>query len=513
MDCYIYVQKPWMDSKSSSFCKETGFQCSVGLFIKYGKKKAIFLDGRYTTAAKRLLTDVENLPYSKTCVNKWIVDNIPNRVKIFYDWSKFTIDEINWLFGKLPNLHGKDFQFEDEKVAHLSRLCQLPYSLTGKNYEEKFNQIRQVFSCGDALFLGSSSSIAWLCNVRDVNLFPSLMPKIFAIIKESGECVLYSDEEIDYSAINFSVKNINSLSEDLLRCQRIVLDPCDIPSKYLPFCQKHHFMNDPCAELKIVKTDEEIANLRQIHTIDSIAMTNFLANLEAGKYELEETNLVKELIKEKQKSNLYLCESFSTISAGDERSAEIHYNTGEAKKVSIFYLIDAGSQYMGGTTDVTRTICLGEPTNEQKEMYTRVLMGHIDVFLSDPLITPLELDKIARKYLNEVGKNYEHGTGHGIGYMSDVHERFVGISKSSDLKKFQKGMVLSNEPGYYEPGKYGIRIENAMCVSEDKNGKLFFESLTKVLYCQKLICLDMLTNTQKEWLDRYHEECKDLNLI
>ena len=120
------------------------------------------------------------------------------------------------------------------------------------------------------------------------------------------------------------------------------------------------------------------------------------------------------------------------------------------------------------------------------------------------------MDKIARKYLNELGKNYEHGTGHGIGYMSDVHERFVGISKSSDLKKFQKGMVLSNEPGYYEPGKYGIRIENAMCVSEDKNGKLFFESLTKVPYCQKLICLDMLTDRQKEWLEKYHEECKKL---
>jgi len=508
MDCYIYVQKPWMDSKSSSFCRKTGFQCSVGLFVEYGNKKAIFLDGRYTTAAKRLLTDIEILPYNVDTVKGWLRQNVAKKDKIYYDWKYFSVKESQVLFDCVNNVVGKDFQFESKNREKKAKFTPLSDCLTGAAYGQKFTQISNIFTGSDALFLCNSSSIAWLCNIRDLNYFPSLMPKIFALVKDNGECILYSDEEVDDSAIEFKVKSVECLPDDLKKCQKIALDPYETPARYLSFCYRHVFMNDPCAECKIIKTDKEIANLRQIRLTDSVAVTRFLSNLEGGKYELEETKLAKELVKEKQKSDLYLCESFSTISAGDERSAEIHYNPEGQGIVSNFYLIDAGSQYIGGTTDVTRTICLGEPTNEQKEMYTRVLMGHIDVFLSDPATLPAELDKIARKYLNEVGKDYEHGTGHGIGYMSDVHERFVGISKNPELKSFQKGMVLSNEPGYYKPGEYGIRIENAMCVSEGKNGKLYFESLTKVPYCQKLIIEDMLSDRQKEWLDKYMEECR-----
>ena len=228
------------------------------------------------------------------------------------------------------------------------------------------------------------------------------------------------------------------------------------------------------------------------------------------KNNITEIDGAKKLYNFRKKNKLFFSPSFETISGFGYNGSIIHYNpskrTNKLIKRNNIFLIDSGAQYIDGTTDITRTISIGKPRIEQMKMYTRVLKGNIALTntMFDEKTTGKKLDRIARKYLLDIKKDYEHGTGHGVGSFLSVHEWPPSISKSSNTS-FVNGMIVSNEPGYYKKKDYGIRIENLLLVIKKKN-KLLFDVLTLAPIDLKLIIKDMLTIKEKEWLNNYHKK-------
>jgi len=266
---------------------------------------------------------------------------------------------------------------------------------------------------------------------------------------------------------------------------------------------------DPTYLLKAIKNNTEINNMIKAHIIDGVALTKFIYWIKkVNKKKITEVDAQIKLEKFRKKNNNYLYPSFETIAGSGENGAIIHYrakkeNCRTIRKNDIF-LCDSGGQYKYGTTDVTRTICFTKPKPSIKNIYTKVLKGHIAVANTDLKLhnTGKKIDERARKYLNESKLDYAHGTGHGVGFFLNVHEGPQSISKLNTVK-IQEGMILSNEPGYYKKGSYGIRIENLVFVKKIKK-KIFFENLTLAPIEKDLINYNLLTKFEKNYLFKYH---------
>ncbi|WP_435095950.1 M24 family metallopeptidase [Candidatus Pelagibacter bacterium nBUS_27] len=266
---------------------------------------------------------------------------------------------------------------------------------------------------------------------------------------------------------------------------------------------------DPTYLLKAIKNNTEISNMIKSHVIDGVALTKFIYWIKKiNKKKITEVDAQIKLEKFRKRSNNYLYPSFETIAGSGENGAIVHYR---AKKESCrtirkndIFLCDSGGQYKYGTTDVTRTICFKKPKSNIRNIYTKVLKGHIAVAKTDLRIdnTGIKIDRRARKYLKESKLDYAHGTGHGVGFFLNVHEGPQSISKLNKVK-IQEGMILSNEPGYYKKGSYGIRIENLVYVKKNKK-KMFFENLTLAPIDKELINYNLLTKLEKNYLFKYH---------
>ena len=266
--------------------------------------------------------------------------------------------------------------------------------------------------------------------------------------------------------------------------------------------------SDPIYHLKSIKNQTEIKNTINSHILDGVAVTKFLYWFKNNKKKLTEILIEKKLEKFRKKSKAYLYPSFETIAGSGPNGSIIHYRSNretnrEIKKNDIL-LLDSGGQYKWGTTDITRTMCNGYVSKEIKNNFTRVLKGHIAVFNCNinKNYCGHFIDKLARKYLKIAGLNYSHGTGHGVGFFLNVHEGPQGISKNNRVV-LQKGMILSNEPGYYSENKYGIRIENLIYIDQSKNN-LFFKNLTFAPIDIDMINFKMLTTNEKNYLFQYH---------
>lgn len=490
----------------SKFQKVTGLHFSSGLCIITQGKKAVFADGRYILAARRLLNkkEFEIYPYTKVDIKKFIRRSIPTGGTIAFDQNEYTISEIEQLNLGEYKLVGVDV---DERPLDI---CTKGYSLSpdmsGKSYSEKFAGIAYIFEFGDALLLNDALSVSWLFNIRGNDDEDSLAIMARAIVMKDGTANIYTEHtcEIDNLPDKVHVKSISELDNDIKKIIRLITDKNETPYRMLQY-KNMVYKTNPCLILKSIKNKTEIANFRKIHAYDGVAITKFLYKLYHTKTLYTEISAADELRSLRKENGSYICDSFDYISAADEHSAEVHYRVDENSNRIIrnMYLMDSGAQYFGGTTDVTRTVCLSVPTEHQKEMYTRVLMGHIDLFLSAATDNVL-LDAIARKYITDIGENYPHSTGHGVGYMSHVHEGPIHISGRKCSTKFHEGMVISNEPGYYKAGEYGIRIENMMEVIS-VNERLEFRTLTLVPYSKELIIYDMLNEAQKSWLKDYNQ--------
>jgi Xaa-Pro aminopeptidase len=516
----------------------TGFTGSAGLAVITKDKAAFFTDGRYTLQAKEEVSSgFEILNMADVSPVKWVSKNCSSGT-LGYDPKLVTIQTKKQLQNGLPNAvalaalqqNPVDVIWEDRPKAPASPIVHQPMECAGWSVEEKYVRIAsQVKQEGaDALLITASDSLCWLLNMRANDIPHTPFARCYGLLLAEGGIQLFVDHKrIESAAIAHWGKWVTVLAVDSLQNTlqelgskgfTISLDPSQV-SGWLEDCcnaAKLKILNkpDPCQLIKAIKNPVEIEGTKRAHRIDGLALTKFLAYLQEHATGMDELAVCEVLEQFRKESKDYIEPSFPTISGSGPNGAIVHYRVSEKTNRRLdqnnLLLVDSGGQYRFGTTDVTRTVAIGTPSQEMKENFTRVLKGHIALATA---IFPegtngMQLDALARQYLWQAGLDYDHGTGHGVGSYLSVHEGPQRISKRGSDIALQAGMILSNEPGYYKNGEYGIRIENLIVVVEKfiRDGKRYFgfETLTLAPIDSCVIAPELLTDTEKLWLLYYH---------
>jgi Xaa-Pro aminopeptidase len=370
--------------------------------------------------------------------------------------------------------------------------------------------------------LTMGDSIAWLLNIRGGDVDGTPIPFSYGVIHTQGDMDLFIEPQkvsLDVSSFlgpNVTVHPLDHIIPFLRKFDQVGFDPKTTPEAIVEALNKGIEANDPCLLPRACKNTTEQEGARQCHVVDGVALTKFLYFLYHHHYEdgFDEAQAVIKLRSLRAIGKHYQGDSFETISATGPHSAWCHYHTKEHTNTSVkkgdLYLVDSGGQYLNGTTDVTRTIVIGgHGTPEQKDHYTRVLKGYIalDTIKFPKGTSGVHLDVLVRQYLWEVGLNFPHATGHGVGSYLSVHEGPQCITPRLVEAPLMPGMILSNEPGVYREGHYGIRLENLVLVREcpDLPGFLEFENLTWAPFDMNLIDMGMLSLKEKQWLKDYHK--------
>ena len=374
----------------------------------------------------------------------------------------------------------------------------------------------------DFLFVSAPENVAWLLNIRGFDSSFSPTTNARMLLNKSGRLDLFTDMRKLSNIKNMLKKNIFLHGENRLEkfvskiSDKVILldnQSCSVyHKKILEKKNKTTERIDPIYFLKAIKNKTEIKNMKKIHLIDGVALTKFILWLKKNFYRktITEISAQEKLESFRKKNILYKYPSFSTISGSGPNSAIIHYKasvkTNRKLKRGEVYLVDSGGQYLFGTTDVTRTLSLDNKSDFIKNIFTRVLKGHIAVSNSKIYknTTGAKIDKNARKFLKEIKLDYPHGTGHGVGYFSNVHEGPHSISKNSKVF-LRNGMVLSNEPGYYKENSFGIRIENLIYINKNK-----FQELTVAPIEKSLININLMNSNELKWLNKYHAKVKKM---
>lgn len=519
----------------------TGFTGSVGKTIIYKDKAALFVDGRYTTQAKRQ-TDSSIFDHYDLFAEppvEWIKNFANSGDKIGFDpWqithAKYvglqkTCDEKSiHLTPITPNI--VDLLWKDRPEIDFVPVSIYPLNYAGVDFKDKINMICETLKekNAEASFVTTQDSIAWLLNLRGKDASTEPVFRSYLLIKADGQVILFIDEnkispEVrEYLGDNVTLCDIKQLQKGLTdNCQEIksvYLDP-NFTSQFIwDFFEKNNCRIIQGLEVtalpKARKNPTEIASTRAAHIRDGAALTEFLHWLETtGRFKtITESDASDKLLEFRQKREDFKGISFPAISSTEDNSAVLHYNpaTGDNKTLpeDCWYLIDSGGQYIDGTTDITRVVCYRDPTSEQKRHYTLVLKGMIALSkVKFPKGTrSYNLDPLARQFLWQDGLNYPHGTGHGVGVYMCVHEGPMNVRPSTTLA-FEPGMIVSNEPGVYFEGQYGIRLENLIVVQEsDTEGYLEFETLSFAPFYKKLIDDSILTDCERNWLNNYHKQ-------
>ncbi|MDR1983165.1 MAG: M24 family metallopeptidase [Holosporaceae bacterium] len=507
VDAILYKknsERPGLSDESQDiFQLMAGIESSDGAVIISRKKSAIFVDGRYTLAAKQQanLDKFEILNLRNDEIIKWAKENLPRNSQIALDYRYYTHDEIaiftnNW----------KNFKFVN---IDLERTLKIPpqqfdfeiYRLN--NSGGKLLWVMEVIEKNNlnAYLLCDPCSIAWLLDIRDLNRKYTPVVACNLLVTKDSRKFLYLDNR--YRFCN-QFKFENDLKKDLLKYSRIGIDRSQ--TSYHIKHRNFVDLKNPCILPKSLKSKVEIDHMKLACIEDSVAIINFLYWFHNNTEKITELTVVEKILYFRKQREGFVGESFKTIAAADEHSAMVHYypNVNSNKTIDNILLIDSGGQYKHGTTDITRTLSRFDPTEEQKFFYTLVLKGHIALATAKfPSGTKgAQLDSLARRFLWQHSKDYSHSTGHGIGYMSHVHEGPIAISKSNNVP-LQSGMILSNEPGYYQENSFGIRLENMMLVAE-KSGSMFFEVISLIPFDSKFIDKNLLTEEDMYWLQRYN---------
>ena len=415
-----------------------------------------------------------------------------------------------------------------------NKIFEISNQINGEPASSKFNRLKKIIKKNNCDFyiLFNPAGLSWLLNIRGTDLKYSPVIRSFCVISKTGEVFIFTKNHMlkKYFTKNKQIK-INKLDDfpnflSNLKNEKFLIDPNVLPLKIYNTLKEndlsHQLINCPIDKFKAIKNPYELSGFKNAHLKDGLAILKFLfwfeKNVNSNK--LTEICLSQKLFDIRSLDKTFICESFATISAFEENGAIIHYkaNTSSNKKIdkSSLYLIDTGAHYLDGTTDTTRTLLVGEAKPEMLDDYTLVLKGHIAIStVSFPKGTRgRELDTLARVELWSKGKDYVHGTGHGVGHVLGVHEGPISISKASECI-VELGMVISNEPGYYKKGEYGIRIENLEFVRENDNKNfLCFENLTRVPLELNLINKRMLSSFEINWINNYHMKVyKDLSKL
>jgi Xaa-Pro aminopeptidase len=500
----------------------SNFSGSAGLAIILKNKNYLFTDGRYT-----IQSEMESGKYFKIVNYEKVINcNLFKNLKLGLDPKLFTHQQINNYFLKNNKIKFLSNNLIDEikkqKVFKSTPFFSLKDEIVGENFKSKINKIVNYLkkNKADNLFVTAPENVAWILNIRGKDGPNSPVPNSRLIINKSNKIFLITELYKTKKLIKEKIINKNQL-----------VATSDLPKKILALSGKNFIIDnkscsvfyeniikskfkiikreDPTYLLKAIKNNIEIDNTISSHVIDGVALTKFIYWIKkVNKKKITEVDAQIKLEKFRKKNNKYLYPSFETIAGAGENGAIVHYR---AKKDSCrtirkndIFLCDSGGQYKYGTTDVTRTICFTKQKPSIKNIFTKVLKGHIAVANTDLKSddTGIKIDRRARKYLKESKLDYAHGTGHGVGFFLNVHEGPQSISKLNKIK-IQEGMILSNEPGYYKKGSYGIRIENLVFVKKVKK-KIYFENLTLAPIEKDLINFNLLTKLEQNYLFKYH---------
>jgi Xaa-Pro aminopeptidase len=502
----------------------SNFSGSAGLAVILKDKNYLFTDGRYT-----IQSEMESGKYFKIISYEKIINcNLFKNLKLGLDPKLFTYQQIKKFFLKHNKVKFLSNNLIDEiktqKNSSNFPFFSLKDEIVGENSKSKINKIVDHLKKNktDNLFVTAPENVAWILNIRGGDGPNSPIPNSRLIINKSKKIFLITEpykakKLIKEKKINKNqIVGTNELPKRILGLsgKNFIIDnkSCSvfyeniIKSKFKITKRK-----DPTYLLKAIKNKNEIDNMISSHVIDGVALTKFIYWIKkVNKKKITEVDAQIKLEKFRKKNNKYLYPSFETIAGAGGNGAIVHYRAKKSSCRTIrkndIFLCDSGGQYKYGTTDVTRTICFTKPKPSIKNIFTKVLKGHIAVANTDLKLdnTGIKIDRRARKYLNESKLDYAHGTGHGVGFFLNVHEGPQSISKLNKVK-IQEGMILSNEPGYYKKSSYGIRIENLVFVKKTKK-KIGFENLTLAPIEKDLINYNLLTKSEKDYLFKYHLE-------
>ncbi len=496
----------FVDPKDNVLQKISKFTGSLGYGLIYQNKQYLYVDGRYTEQAR---------VQSKNFIIKSI-SNLKNDIeKITNKKEKILINPkiFSYSFFKNINLNYFIFFNKNKVLKTKENLFYLNKKYAGELPLEKIKKLTQKIKLkkNEGLIVNCPENIGWLTNIRSKDKKFSKIFNCIALLK-NNKVYVFSNQKVDFKINSVIFKKNHEFEKYFSKLKKVFLDKKYTSLYFLNFIKNkniiYKFINDPIDKLKSIKNSTEITNIKIAHMFDGIAYIKFLYWLKKSQLKkISEIDCQKKIEYFKGKNKFYLGPSFQTIAANEKNASIVHYNPKDHKKnylkANNLFLFDSGSQYFFGTTDMTRTIPLGKQPTIRKKIYTLVLKSHISVssYKITKNTTGKILDKIARKNLLKFGYDYNHGTGHGVGYLSNVHETPPSISKFSK-EKFNPFQVLSNEPGYYRDKKFGIRLENLIFLNSTNQ----FENLTLVPFERSMIDISILTKREKSWINEYHNE-------
>ena len=533
-----YVAPYWMSREWIS-----GFTGSAGTAVILMDKAGLWTDSRYFLQAEKELEGSgitlykEMLPETPS-ITKFLCQNLKPGESVSIDGKMFSVQQVEQMKEDLApyqlqvNLFGDPLKniWKDRPSMPDAPAFIYDVKYAGKSCGEKVAAIRTELKKKGifALFLSSLDEIAWTLNLRgsDVHCNPVIVS--YLLVTQDEVVYFISPEKITQEVNEYLQEQQVSLrkydeAESFLNSftgENILIDPKKtnyaIYSAINPACKVVRG-ESPVTLLKAIRNEQEIAGIHHAMQRDGVALVKFLKWLEASVLSGKETELSvdRKLHEFRAAQPLYIGESFDTIAGYKEHGAIVHYSATEESDVTLqskgFLLLDSGAQYLDGTTDITRTIALGELTEEEKTDYTLILKGHIALAMAKfPAGTRgAQLDVLARMPIWSHGMNFLHGTGHGVGHFLSVHEGPQSIRMNENPIVLQPGMVTSNEPGVYKAGSHGIRTENLTLVCKDKEGMFGeyfkFETITLCPICKKGIIKEMLTAEEVKWFNDYHQ--------
>lgn len=491
----------------------TGFTGSAGSLIVFRDKACLLVDGRYDIQAKQQ-TDSSAVEVfcTRDSIGSWIQNNIKNSCKFAYDPWCHSIAEVDYWKRALTAhefIEDKDNLLGSRVSPKEAEIFELEEQFAGISSEEKISYLTKFCADNklDAYLICECDSVSWLMNLRSDLIKDTPILRAFALVSASGEVSLFIN---DFASLEKELENY--------RGKTVGLAYNRTPKK-VQFLMKEkriwiNNLNNPVIDWKAAKNPVEISGIKKAHLRDAVAVCRFLHWFDNNWQSLDELGVVAKLHEFRAQGQYFYSDSFATIAGFASNGAIIHYQptaeTNRTLKAGSVLLLDSGAQYFDGTTDITRTITVGQPSAEMIDSYTEVLKAHIAVAAAIfPLNTPgLVLDTLARAALWQFGKDYAHGTGHGVGHFLDVHEGPQSLSLKS-LTPLKKDMVISIEPGFYKENEYGIRLENLALIGETStpfmSPMLGCEPLTLVPFDRKLINKNLLNDKELNWLNSYHQ--------
>ena len=532
LDGYIIPKNDEYFNEYASSTKDrlkfiSNFSGSAGFAIILKNKNYLFVDGRYTIQARiqsgksfKVITIPKKFPKDVLKFNK--------KLTIGFDPRLHTESKLNFLFNiknislKSVNKNLVDIVWSKRPKELIKPFYSLSKKNTGVSSEEKILEVKKFFNKNkaDYLLVTAPENIAWILNIRGHDSIFSPIPNARLLMNKNGGIHFFANpkkitiikKSLPKKIIFHEENKIEKILTNLYK-NKIFLDSLSCSIYYKNLLKKKNIIVekiDPIHFFKSIKNITEIKNMKKSHLSDGVALTKFLFWIKKNfrKRKITELFAQKKLENFRKMNKSYKFPSFNTISGSGPNTAIIHYRaspkTNRSLRKGDLYLVDSGGQYSFGTTDVTRTISLDNKSNYIKEIYTRVLKGHIAVsnFPLKKSSTGSKVDQSARKFLKKIKLDYPHGTGHGVGYFLNVHEGPQSFSKNNKVN-LRDGMIISNEPGYYKEGSFGIRIENLIYINQNK-----FEELTMVPIEKDLINKKMLNKNEINWINKYHSRVR-----